>query len=96
LYEKSIKTIRSAASLSNVLKNEIIDEVFYCKSIIVEDEVQHIIHACEEVGVAFRLHSQLLTMSSSKIELKHFDGRSPLLPIKILLQPICAQLEIHY
>lgn len=74
LYEKSIKTIRSAASLSNVLKNEIIDEVFYCKSIIVEDEVQHIIHACEEVGVAFRLHSQLLTMSSSKIELKHFDG----------------------
>jgi exopolysaccharide biosynthesis polyprenyl glycosylphosphotransferase len=74
LFSNSIKVFKKTSNISNILKSEIVDEVFYCKSSIIEDEVQNIIHACEEVGVAFRLHSQLLTMATSRPDLNHFDG----------------------
>lgn len=73
-FHKEVIIRREINSIAEIIKSEIVDEVFYCKSRIQENEVQSIIHTCEEVGVAFRLHSQLLTLSSSNAELNHFDG----------------------
>jgi len=73
-FQKEVTVRKEISSISEIIKSEIVDEVFYCKSKIFEEEVQSIIHICEEVGVAFRLHSQLLTLSSSAAELNHFDG----------------------
>lgn len=73
-YNSLIEVRKESFRIPDIIKSEIVDEVFYCKGKFNEDEVQNIVHACEEVGVAFRLYSQLLSYSSSKPELNHFDG----------------------
>ena len=72
-FSSSIKILRKTASLPCLIKFHVIDEVFYCKNQINQEEVQRIIYACEEIGVIFRLHSKLLNMSTSRAELNHFD-----------------------
>lgn len=72
-YSSSIKILRKTASLPCLIKFHVIDEVFYCKNQINQEEVQRIIYACEEIGVVFRLHSKLLNMSALRAELNHFD-----------------------
>ena len=73
-FDNKVRIINKSTNLANIIKSEIIDEVFYCKTNIIEEEVLSIIHICEEVGVAFRLHSQLLAMATTRPELNHFDG----------------------
>ena len=72
-FGSSIKVLKKTSSLSCLIKFHVIDEVFYCKNQINQEEVQRIIYACEEIGVIFRLHSQLLNMSTTRAELNHFD-----------------------
>jgi len=73
-FNERLRVLNKPTNLANIIKSEIIDEVFYCKTSIAEEEVLSIIHICEEVGVAFRLHSQLLAMATTRPELNHFDG----------------------
>ncbi|HEX7411814.1 MAG TPA: sugar transferase, partial [Bacteroidales bacterium] len=68
-----IKVLKKISSLPCLIKFHVIDEVFYCKNQINQEEVQRIIYACEEIGVIFRLHSKLLNMSTTRAELNHFD-----------------------
>ena len=72
-FSSKIKVLKKTASLPCLIKFHVIDEVFYCKNQINQEEVQRIIYACEEIGVIFRLHSKLLNMSTSRAELNHFD-----------------------
>ena len=72
-FSSSINVLKKTSSLPCLIKNHVIDEVFYCKNQINQEEVQRIIFACEEIGVIFRLHSQLLNMSTTRVELNHFD-----------------------
>lgn len=46
--------------LSVIIDEKTIDEVIYCKSIFDQNEIQKFIYDCAEVGVVFRLQSQLL------------------------------------
>jgi exopolysaccharide biosynthesis polyprenyl glycosylphosphotransferase len=73
-FGSSFKVLKKTSNLPCIIKSEIVDEVFYCKSILDKQEIQNIVYACEEVGVAFRLQSELLTMATSGAELNHFDG----------------------
>jgi len=72
-FSSNIKVLKKTSSLPCLIKFHVVDEVFYCKNQINQEEVQRIIYACEEIGVVFRLHSQLLNMSNSRAELNHFD-----------------------
>jgi exopolysaccharide biosynthesis polyprenyl glycosylphosphotransferase len=72
-FSSSIKVLKKTSSLPCLIKFHVIDEVFYCKNQINQEEVQRIIYACEEIGVIFRLHSKLLNMSANRAELHHFD-----------------------
>ena len=72
-FGSSIKVVKKTASLPCLIRFHVIDEVFYCKNQINQEEVQRIISACEEIGVIFRLHSKLLDMSKTRAELDHFD-----------------------
>jgi exopolysaccharide biosynthesis polyprenyl glycosylphosphotransferase len=47
-------------NLSIIIDEKTIDEVIYCKSIFDQNEIQKFIYDCAEVGVVFRLQSQLL------------------------------------
>ena len=60
-------------SIRNLIDLDIIDEVVYCKNEIDQNRLRSIIHDCEEVGVVFRMQSQLFSMSNTKAHLNHFD-----------------------
>jgi exopolysaccharide biosynthesis polyprenyl glycosylphosphotransferase len=46
--------------LSLIIDKRAIDEVFYCKSSLEQNEIQKFIYSCAEVGVVFRMQSLLL------------------------------------
>jgi len=72
-YNAEIKVVKKTMSMSCLIKSQIVDEVFYCKNNFNSIEIQHIMNACKEVGVVFRLNSQLINMSASPTEIHHFD-----------------------
>jgi exopolysaccharide biosynthesis polyprenyl glycosylphosphotransferase len=60
-------------SLRNLIDINVIDEVIYCKNEINQTMLKSIIHDCEEVGVVFRMQSQLFSMPATKAHLNYFD-----------------------
>ncbi len=80
-FSSSIPVLNKISQLPNLIKFHIVDEVFYCKNLINQEEIEQIISACEEIGVVFRLHSPLLNLSTIPAELNHFDG-SPFITYK--------------
>ncbi len=76
---KDRATVRpEKSSIRNLLASEIIDEVIYCKNDINQNKLRSIVYDCEEVGVIFRMQSQLFHMSATKAHLSHF-GDTPFL-----------------
>jgi exopolysaccharide biosynthesis polyprenyl glycosylphosphotransferase len=59
-YGKEFHIIPCVSDLSEVIDNKTIDEVFYCKSSLEQNEIQRFIYSCAEVGVVFRMQSLLL------------------------------------
>jgi exopolysaccharide biosynthesis polyprenyl glycosylphosphotransferase len=59
-YNKLYKILPYEHDLSNIIDNKAIDEVIYCKSFFDQNEIQNFIYSCAEVGVVFRMQSQLL------------------------------------
>jgi exopolysaccharide biosynthesis polyprenyl glycosylphosphotransferase len=59
-YGKEFHIIPCVSDLSEVIDNKAIDEVFYCKSSLEQNEIQKFIYSCAEVGVVFRMQSLLL------------------------------------
>lgn len=59
-YGKEYLTIPHESDLSVVIDKRAIDEVFYCKSSLNQNEIQRYIYSCAEVGVVFRMQSLLL------------------------------------
>jgi len=77
LYEKfgsGIRVVKKTMSLSCLIKSQIVDEVFYCKSNFNTNELQHIMDACKEVGIVFRLNSQFINATSTPNEIHHFNS----------------------
>lgn len=66
------------SNLKNLLDIDVIDEVIYCKNEINQSSLKNLIHDCEEVGVVFRMQSQLFSRSATKAHLNHF-GETPFL-----------------
>ncbi|MFA5329743.1 MAG: sugar transferase [Prolixibacteraceae bacterium] len=59
-YGAEYNIIPYERDLSLVIDNRAIDEVFYCKSSLDQNEIQKFIYSCAEVGVVFRMQSLLL------------------------------------
>lgn len=59
-YKDKFHIIPYERNLSKVIDESTIDEVFYCKSSLDQNEIQNFIYACAEVGVVFRMQSMLL------------------------------------
>ena len=73
-FSDKIKVVKKTMKISCLIKSQIVDEVFYCKKNFNSLEVQHIMDACQEVGVVFRLNSQLINMTATPSEIHHFDS----------------------
>jgi exopolysaccharide biosynthesis polyprenyl glycosylphosphotransferase len=77
IYEKfgsGIRVVKKTMSLSCLIKSQIVDEVFFCKSNFNTNELQHIMDACKEVGIVFRLNSQFINSTSTPNEINHFNS----------------------
>ena len=59
-YGKEYHMIPYESDLSRIIDDKAIDEVFYCKSSLNQNEIQKFIYSCAEVGVVFRMQSLLL------------------------------------
>lgn len=74
IFGSRVKVIEQIQSLPYLLKNHIVDEVFYCKNDINQEEIRKLVFACEEIGVVFRLQSAFFQMSSTQTQLNYFDN----------------------
>lgn len=72
-YREIVSVQPQSANLRNLMDIDVIDEVIYCKNEINQKDLRAIIRDCEEVGVVFRMQSQLFSMSATKAHLNHFD-----------------------
>jgi len=72
-YSSSIKVVKKTMSMSCLIKSQIVDEVFYCKNHFNSNEIHHIMDACKEVGIVFRLNSQLINSTATPSEIHHFN-----------------------
>ncbi len=61
-------------SIRNIIDVDIIDEVIYCSSDISDDKLRSLMETCEEIGVTFRLQSDLTPTSVSNAHLTHFQN----------------------
>ena len=59
-YNKDYTVLPYEHDLSIIIDEKAIDEVIYCKSNFDQNEIQNYIYSCAEVGVVFRMQSQLL------------------------------------
>ena len=59
-YNEELNVIPYERDLSKIIDESTIDEVFYCKSYLDQNEIQKFIYSCAEVGVVFRMQSMLL------------------------------------
>ncbi len=73
-YSSSIKIFPDKILIKNLLDIDIIDEVIYCKSNIEEEKLRELIEICQEVGVTFRMQSDLSPISATNTHLTHFEN----------------------
>jgi len=69
-YSNSIKILPDKISIKNLLNIDIIDEVIYCK----EERLRDLIETCQEVGVTFRMQSDLNPVTIANTHLTHFEN----------------------
>ncbi|HEY3369709.1 MAG TPA: sugar transferase [Prolixibacteraceae bacterium] len=60
-YDPQYTVLPYEHELSPIIDEKAIDEVIYCKSTFDQNEIQRFIYSCAEVGVVFRMQSQLLS-----------------------------------
>jgi len=73
-FGNKIKVIPERANIKSLIDNDIVDEVIYSKNRLNHSKIQEIIQVCEEIGVVFRLQSDLSPMSSSNAYMVDFEG----------------------
>ncbi len=73
-YGNIIKVFPDKISVKNLLDIDIIDEVIYCKSDFDQEKVRNLIDTCQEIGVTFRLQSDLSPMNVANSHLTKFEN----------------------
>lgn len=73
VFGTRFRVIKSTKELSGILRQQIIDEVLYCRNNIDQDEIREMIYTCEEIGVIFRMQSSFFHMPSTKTHLTYYE-----------------------
>lgn len=71
-YEPHVRVLHEHFQLSEIIDANVVDEVIYCKGKFNNEEVRALIYACSEVGVTFRVYSELLSVVSMRSHLTYF------------------------
>lgn len=69
-YVDEIKVIPDVGiqNLKSIMTFDIVDEIVYCKRNIVQQEVESLVKSCQEIGVVFRLQSDLSPINMTKAQ----------------------------
>lgn len=73
-YRKIAKIYPEKADFRNIIDFDIIDEVIYCKRNNNIEIVKSLIHSCNEIGVIFRVQSEVTPMEISNAHLTHIEN----------------------
>ena len=71
-YDSHVRVLHEHFQLNEIIDANVVDEVIYCKGKVNNDEVRALIYACSEVGVTFRVYSELLSVVSMRSHLTYF------------------------
>jgi len=69
-YGEEIKIFRESVDIMQILDCNVIDEVIYCKCNVDDEQIKNLIKACDEIGVIFRLQSNLSPLEPLDLEFK--------------------------
>lgn len=72
-YMSQLRVLPDKVNIKSLIDIDIVDEVIYCKSIIEHEKMRSLIDVCEEVGVIFRLQSNLSPMQITNAHLTRFE-----------------------
>ncbi len=72
-YGRELRVLPDKISIKDLIKVDIVDEVIYCKSELEHEKVHDLIQICEEIGVIFRLQSNLSPMNFPNAYLSNFN-----------------------
>jgi exopolysaccharide biosynthesis polyprenyl glycosylphosphotransferase len=72
-YKDLVQVHTERIILRNLIDTDVIDEVIYCKNEINQAKLTELLNDCQEVGVIFRMQSQLFGHTTTKTHLNHFD-----------------------
>lgn len=69
-YADKIKVIPDVGiqNLKSIMTFDIVDEIIYCKRNIVQQEIESLVKSCQEIGVVFRLQSDLSPINMTKAQ----------------------------
>ncbi|MGQ1909058.1 sugar transferase [Marinifilum sp. RC60d5] len=71
-YESHVRVLPEHFQLTEIIDANVVDEVIYCKGNFDNTEVRDLIYTCSEVGVKFRVYSELLSVVSMQSHLTYF------------------------
>ncbi|MFC2116453.1 sugar transferase, partial [Bacteroidota bacterium] len=69
-FGHEIKVFKESADLKFLIDCDVIDEVIYCKNKISNIQLKDLIKTCEEVGVLFRMQSNMSPLEPVKLQLQ--------------------------
>ncbi len=72
-YKSSYKIIPDNECLARTIDNSIVDEVMFCKGDFNMDSIRKIVNQCAEVGIVFRMQSEILNLAGRRSHLSYFN-----------------------
>jgi exopolysaccharide biosynthesis polyprenyl glycosylphosphotransferase len=82
-YGEEIPIIAGPENLSYILESQIVDEVFYCKKQLDKSELRMISRLTNEIGVVFRVQSNVSTLAPEEVQLKTLNEAGKLTLVDI-------------
>ena len=67
-FGKNLDILPESTDIKNIIDHEIIDEVIYCKGLANEETISRLAEICNEIGVIFRLQSNLSPLDENVLQ----------------------------
>ncbi|WP_066627110.1 sugar transferase [Labilibacter marinus] len=72
-YGHRFQIIPDNGSLPTIIDEGVVDEVMFCKGDFNQDKIRDLVNLCAEVGVTFRMQSELLSLVGGRSYMSYFN-----------------------
>lgn len=81
-YNDKFLITNDEEKIYNIIEQQIIDEVIYCKNEINKEQIKNLIYICGEIGVTLQLQSEIFSLIASKSHLNYL-GDLPIISFEV-------------